>query len=69
MKEKVQPNSATSPWRTERIGPSAVIHVREIDPKIQARMPIETRTFMDVGPIELAITDIKRGIRNLLGRE
>lgn len=63
MKEQAQPD--TTQWRTEVIGPSAVVRVREIDPEIQAQMPTETRTFMDIGPFELAIRDLKK----FLGRK
>lgn len=30
----------TIEWREVRIGPDAVIHVRPIDPEIQAKMPV-----------------------------
>ncbi len=66
MKEKTHPDTPTSPpWRSERIGPSAVIRVREIPAETMARMPTDTRTFTDTGPIELIIRDVKE----LLGRK
>jgi hypothetical protein len=33
---------------------------REIDPEIQARMPVSGRTFIEVGPIEYFVTEIKK---------
>ena len=40
-------------WHKEEVGHTGhFIDVREVDPEIQAKMPVSGRTFLQVGPIE-----------------
>lgn len=59
--------SPPSPWSTERIGPTAYVHVRSIDPAIIAEMPESTRKFTDVGAIELIMLRLKSFQRAIMG--
>ncbi|QQG41982.1 MAG: hypothetical protein HYV90_01560 [Candidatus Woesebacteria bacterium] len=47
-------------WQRIEIGTDHFIEVRPIDPKVLAEMPETSRTFLQVGPIELIVHDIKK---------
>lgn len=49
-------------WRRVEISKGHFIETRSIDPKIQAQMPETSKTFVQVGPIELIIHDIKKAL-------
>lgn len=64
MKEKIQPQEKlTDEWQIETTA-TGTTGRRRISPEIQARMPTRTKTFMDIGPLEL----LKRDLKKLLGR-
>jgi hypothetical protein len=54
-------NSSKYDWHKEEVGNSGhFIDVRAIDPKIQAQMPVSGRTFLQVGPVEYFVGEVKK---------
>jgi hypothetical protein len=54
-------NTNKQAWYKEEVGHTGhFIDVREIDPKIQAQMPVSGRTFLQVGPIEYFVGEVKK---------
>jgi len=49
-------------WKKVEVGNGHFIYEKPIDPEIQAKMPKTSRTFVQVGPIELIIHDIKKAL-------
>jgi hypothetical protein len=51
-------------WHKEEVGHTGhFIDVREVDPEIQAKMPVSGRTFLQVGPIEYFVNEVKKLLR------
>lgn len=49
-------------WKKIEVSPGHFVNVRPTDPEIVAKMPPSSRTFLQVGPIELIIHDIKKAL-------
>jgi hypothetical protein len=47
-------------WKRVEIAKGDTLHVRAVDPEIMKKMPKTTKTFIQVGPVELLIHDIKK---------
>jgi hypothetical protein len=47
-------------WHKEILPGGGIIEVRAIDPEIQAQMPVSGRTFLQVGPVEYFVGEVKK---------
>jgi hypothetical protein len=51
--------SHSDDWQIVEIGPSARVHSKPVDETILKRMPVSTRTFLDVGIWDLVKMKLK----------
>jgi hypothetical protein len=50
-------------WRKVKVGENHFVMARPLDPKILEQMPpAGSKTFIEVGPVELIIHDIKKAL-------
>jgi hypothetical protein len=60
----IERNQSSSGWYREEVGHTGhFIDVRKIDPKIQAQMPVSGRNFLEVGPVEWFVNELKKLVR------
>jgi hypothetical protein len=52
-----------SKWQVIDHGHGGHLHIRSVDPEIQAQMPVSGRTFIQVGPIETFVNEVKKFLR------
>ena len=50
-------------WTVEDRGNGCVVWSKVVDPKIQAKMPVSGRTFLQVGPLEIVRDRLAEFIR------
>jgi hypothetical protein len=54
----------TKGWHKVEVGNTGrFIDVKDVDPKILALMPISGRNFLEVGPIEWFVNELKKLVR------
>ena len=53
-------NTSKQDWHKETLPGGGTIMVRAIDPEIQAQMPVSGRTFLQVGPVEYFVREVKK---------